>query len=387
MSFTQPWVLALLLLALVGLWRAVTPGAPRSEWLGTLRLWPEEGAEGAASRRRPPWARIALLLALVAATLAAAGLSRIQEEQRAHWDVIVDRSGSMALPGPGGEARWREALEQLSDGMAPGADLTFVAGDDPTLSSEGDAPPEEWFDGAFRPAPAWDRFDRVGALWLTDVVSLTPTTAGLVASGGSVTPGVISRDGGGGLALGPEGVAACAGTPSEVSLDPALPPLLRAAVLAWAEARGHRIVSEAEGTALAVTVAEGAGSTPLRWEGSSWRVVGMGRAAPGVTTSTSVEGPLSTGPGWLRLGIARVDRIEGDAARFALDLAAVLDGALAPPGVVPLEERLQEGPPRTKLGHVPVPRTAGPDSLLGLLASIAAGLAVLAWLLAGPGRP
>lgn len=412
MRFEQPLALTLLALPIVALLRSLVRGAPRPRLLATVELMPREGDPAAAApRRRVPLSRALLALALALVTVVLAEPRLAPSSAPPAWTVVVDRSASMGLVAEGAAPRHALAVQMLQGELGSGPHL-FVAGDDPTLEVLGDAPPSEWFTGPPRPEPDWNRFDRAGTWWLTDRAPADePLRAGLVAAGGPAVPGLVSAGPAGALALEagqlverPE--AARRGT---FRLEAGLQAPLVAAVEAWAAARGHEPAEDGAVGSGAVGLwvravppggeaaptggppgpLDAPASEPARvLEGRGWWLMARGEVRPAPGEPVAYGAGLAAQPGVLWSGLPSRVTLEGDAAAFALAVAAACDRSLWPgPDVVPLDERGEAGERLVRRG---APRTGAerpaPELEVPLLVA-AAVLGAGALLAARGGRP
>lgn len=159
------------------------------------------------------------------------------------------------------------------------------------------------------------------------------------------------------------------------------------ALVAWAGARGVRIAdAPGPGDVLVVERAIGGEERAFRAGRDGWSASGRGRAVrldrgahPGLEPWLEADGvPLvAAGPGRVVVGWEPGE--PSDAAAFAVSWARLLDeSALAPDGIVPLEERLAAGPSGSA---PPAPADlARRAPWTWALSALAAGLALVALL-------
>jgi hypothetical protein len=362
LAWARPWAFALLAVPLILAWFALRRRSDARIATSDLDLWRGVEPRGGDPRPRPPrriaWAHALALAALAAAALAVAGPARATRPLV--WTCLVDASPSMALP-LGASTRRQVAIDAANElARRHGAELRWPAGDASALSV-GDA--SALLAGDARSLP-----DAPDVLWITDAAPREPPRfAGFVASGGDAVPGPIAVAGADRLDWDGEHVARInGGAPARTLLvegldalpEPLAAPLQRV-LAAWADARGVRVMSAEDSASipasavLRLRVAGPIVEPALEAGRDGWTARGPRLGRP--LRDAGAERELEP---WLRIGgevvIARgTGRIElgwlpgtpSDGAAFAVSWARLFDAsALAPAGIVPLEERVAAGP-------------------------------------------
>jgi hypothetical protein len=402
LRFLAPGFLLLLVLPLAALWLGARGGAVRALVTGTLEAWRTAERNRPAQerrKRRVPPALYCLAAALASAALALARPERVVPEPGRRFTLVVDRSPSMYLA-EGGRTRLERALAAVRawSGSALRADDELVWID--ALHPVGRIAREAPLDllerpRAALPEPDWNRYERPGALWISDRFDALPLQAGFAASGGASVPGAIGREGSARLDWDGERVVRVeqAYTPEELAawIDPGLPEPLRELARLWAESRGL-VLREARGPgelfAFALVRAGEPRPAALALDGwsASARVADAPAPAAGESAWLVAGGPcVLRAPGSLRCSIVELDAPQGDPASFAVSWGGLFDSVLLEPsGVVPLGERTARGEPAWR-----APADAGqaagepPRALAGACALLAALLVLGAWVLRG----
>jgi hypothetical protein len=407
--FDAPAWLALLALPLALAWWTARNAAAPDEPTGALELWRAaqlEAPHSARGARRWPLRTLCALAALAAACLALAEPVWRPEAGPVVWRVVVDARAALGLPAPSeaagsvaGQTRAQRAsalaAHALERVLEPGdrSEWWLVSGEHVLATSStlpADWPPlHEQLCG--HSAPAWERYDELGTLWVSDCgAELAPRHAGLAASGASVTPGVVARWPG--RALDWNGRETAELTESAplvaLALDARRGPLGRA-LAAWCSARGVTLCDPAAcGDAAALRVEFAALDAGERSVGGSagWSLAGRsGVLAPSVRPHSVLlaeEGPrarplLRVARGQVECALEPDAELSGDGAAFAITCAEAFDRALLPVApVVALEERQRSEAPREIAPRRPADPSAPPRSLAGWCAAAAALLAL-----------
>jgi len=392
----RPMAAALFLFPLIVLLLSFRRTRPRSAWLSTARFFPDQGKKAGSERRRSlPLSRAAAIAGMCAATLALMGPTPAPGEPGSERFVcVVDRSPSMYLAsGTDDPARTRlsaaveglsQALRDRSRKSSRGIELMWVDGTDPAADATAPLPwtaglPAEWNGAPRRPRsePRFGAFDKVGVIWITDRVPVSPGQwAGYAASGGASVPGAIGTtraEGGEPATLLWSGVSGAAPTVSStgpqtrVVVDRALPGPLIELVTLWAADRGAAVTANV--SAAELEIVQVAGDNAAAPTGQAARVGRDGWSAlvravssgdpsglPPWLVSEDGTSALSSGPGRVECRIAEFVTEPSDDAAFAVSIASLLDGAILPhPDVVPLAERQAAGARGVSLPDLSLP--------------------------------
>ena len=340
---------------------------PESEPTGTVAVWrevaPREPQAGGRRRRLPP----GLLLLLTALSLGSLALAGPRAGARAgrSWHLMVDGSPSMQLPHQDGGTRRERALARAEDWLAG-----VLRAEDRVLRSTWDGVPSS-------------SLDRAGVLWVTDRAPADPPRrAGLFASGGRAVPGPIAVGRGELLRWDGESVVRAPAPRRAVRLDAAVPGILAGLVRLWAATRGLDVAGAPDrDEVLHLGSVTGAGPlAEVRAGRDGWtaagRLAGDPLADSVLVPWLTAEGRtlVAAGPGIVRVAWTELDEPWGDPDAFAVSWSRLLDASLAPPpGIVPLEERLDAGGLWSSPGDLPGReggvRGAGVDAVLALMAA------------------
>lgn len=382
LAFERGWALALLALPLALLLWSLRARAARALATSDLALWSTGDPRDARARprfaRRVPPALALALLSMCAGVLAFAGPRRAEE--RARWTCVLDTSASMSLP-LGASTRAAGAIEAARAlAREHDAELSWIA---PAFGGEAlDTPDPAWSSAAEARPTSYDAWDVPAVLWVTDVAPIErPRRAGYVASGGAAVPGAVAVDGADLVAWDGERLARRAdAAPRRVLRVEGVPagPFERV-LAAWAAARGVAIEPTTQGDAsvvLRVRAVGGATAREVEAGRDGWSARGTARGVADRALRPWIVHagvPLvATRPGLLEL--AWIPGEPSDAAAFAVSWARALDEhALAPAGIVPLEERTAAGPAASA-----VPSAAPRASTSGWAPALAAIAALLA---------
>lgn len=363
LAFEHPWALALLAIPIALLVLARRRTATRAIAASDLEPWREARAvsgEPRTARPRPP--TIALLLAvasLACAAFAIAGPRSVVPSRR--WTCVLDTTASMDLESNGSTRRARAIEMARALAREHGVDLVWIAarGGRTTEST-----PEVALDGTgVTTGDTFAAWDVPGALWITDAVPTnTPRFAGFVASGGDAVPGGIAVEGSDRIDWDGERIVRVADAAPAIRIaglevgSPRSP--FERVLAAWIGARGVAANSDNANAHVAFRV-NVSGATPKEdvragrdgWNatGARLRSVRLDREedrglVPWITSGDEVL--VAAGPG--RIEFAWMPGEPSGGSEFAVSWARLFDEiALAPPGIVPLDERRAAGEARS----------------------------------------
>lgn len=348
------------------------PLRPQLLATGALGLWRRVVAstEGSGGERPqiPPglwW----LCAGLVVGVLALAGpRGRVPGAVRT-WSILVDRSPGSYLPVEvGGETRLARGVALLEEEWRGKLwDGDRVRWFDGAEWIAGEEFPESWWEEprAPRAAPAWERWDAPGVVWLCGrAPEALRRAASLCASGGEAAPGPVAVEGGDRLDWSAAGLVRVAGGAARrgvrvVGVAGALAEFMEV----WAAERGLHLHGGAEedGDVLFVSHAG--------------EVVGASGRDPGWPEARS---------GWIALRAGEGSLMSGDSAAFALRWSVRLDEACLPAaGLSPASARAPIGKAMWIAGEVPDERRdGGPPGRAweGWMALLSCGLVAVALL-------
>ena len=303
---------------------------------GTLDLWrrviASRPATAPRARRRIPLAVWLLAAGLALGALALAGPRRTREDSP-RLRVVVDGSPSMELPLGAGTRRDR-ALE---------LERRWI---------EEHFPRNVRMERFERTEPFGPGEDRADTLWVTDAVpDPRPERAGYVASGGPAVPGPIAVDGSTRYDWDGERIVAVPeGAPKRIVAISGEPPKPIADVWeAWVAARGVVVGAMSDRNAVLRFQSPVSGSRrDVEIGRDGWKAKATVVDIDGVSSAWLEDAEHRTvveySPGRIGSAIAAMEDPSGDPAAFAVSWAKLFDDcALAPPGIVALEERRAAG--------------------------------------------
>jgi len=409
--FDAPAWLVLLALPLALAWWLARGAAAPDEPTGALELWRAAQADASKSARRVwrwPLSAWFALASLVGVSLALTEPVWRPRSGPVVWRVVVDARAALGLAAPseraaadGGETRAQRALASAAQALEsvvwPGDSVEWwLVSGEYVLATSG-ATPAGWpplrEQRCGHAPPAWERFDALGTLWVTDCGALLePRHAGLVASGASPIPGVVARwPGRAAQWTGAETLEFAEPAPLvALALDARRGPLGRA-LAAWCSARGVALCEPeecAETAALRIEFAALDANETCAGGHAGWRLAGRsGELAPSARPHAVLlaeDGPrarplLRVARGLVECALEPDAELDGDGAAFAVSCAEAFDRALLPIApVVGLEERQRSEAPREIAPRRPSDPSAPPRHLAGWCAAAAALLAMCA---------